>query len=787
MTQSGPRPEKSNAALWARLNLDARALVSAHLCAPHSDAVTAVWSQRDPVASKKHAFLTSYIPDQTSYTSSQPAELAPAPASKIYPSPSRRFYLRFVPLPSAPSKSLLAELWSDAGLEFSWPIKDSVHGSVYTDDFFGSVAWSPDERFVAYIADTPAPSSDDKDSDPASTWAIPLRHKFQADSRGPFGELYVGSRSPALYIADVHTGAVALAAHPPSYHLGEPQWSDSGWIVCTARHTAKTTDGQPLPIPDDLGIIYCYNRLCSIVAFKAPDSFDAVSCVGDSLVLVSNPSYPLDYCCNSPRFSPDGRDLIYISAPRLRKGAADTYFLPHNTTKILRCVSVAEDCFSRPVTLIGVPEHPKHDQFPGLYLHGLVQRPWLRPDTVVLTTTWGFSDKVIAATFDRRDGVLVPVADLRDLFADCQYGNGDVDGFEGPDIAKGSVSLLDVYGGNLLVAASDPASPRQLLTLRDNGASEPFSAQWVSHPSARAAKLRSLVQAQHCVSLIVQGPEGEATGLPARLANKGVDDAMETFQVSLLLPTSNGNDGRAPLAVFPHGGPHTASLNGFTVGAAALLACGFAVMYVNYRGSLGLGQKSLESLLGRIGTQDVIEVAQATRWALNEKDFKLDSEKTVFVGGSHSGFIGAHTSLIPGLFKRTVLRNPVVNVASMAGASDIPDWTFAETAQMHEGAGGGMVPDDRQLGIMYRVSPVSKVIRGKERGAYPRTLLQVGASDKRVPPTQSLEWRRLLNAVFGEGVVTVRWYEVSQHPIDDVCEGDDAWVQALDFLCEVFE
>lgn len=56
----------------------------------------------------------------------------------------------------------------------------------------------------------------------------------------------------------------------------------------------------------------------------------------------------------------------------------------------------------------------------------------------------------------------------------------------------------------MLVAASDPGFPGKLLTFLDNGTSEPYSAQFFSHQSARAAKLRSFILDQHCVCHIVQ-------------------------------------------------------------------------------------------------------------------------------------------------------------------------------------------------------------------------------------------------------------------------------------------
>lgn len=101
---------------------------------------------------------------------------------------------------------------------------------------------------------------------------------------------------------------------------------------------------------------------------------------------------------------------------------------------------------------------------------------------------------------------------------------------------------------------------------------------------------------------------------------------------------------------------------------------GYAVLLVNYRGSIGAGQNSVEFLLGRIGKSDVADCIQATQQAFSQYPW-LDSNRTVLVGGSHGGFLVTHLSgQYPDMFKAVVARNPVIDVASMTIISDIPDW-----------------------------------------------------------------------------------------------------------------
>lgn len=97
-------------------------------------------------------------------------------------------------------------------------------------------------------------------------------------------------------------------------------------------------------------------------------------------------------------------------------------------------------------------------------------------------------------------------------------------------------------------------------------------------------------------------------------------------------------------------------------------------MLINYRGSIGAGQDSVNFLLGRIGTSDVADCIQAIDEAFSKYSW-LDPNRVILVGGSHGGFLVTHLSgQYPTKFKVVVARNPVIDVASMSIISDIPDW-----------------------------------------------------------------------------------------------------------------
>lgn len=452
--------------------------------------------------------------------------------------------------------------------------------------------------------------------------------------------------------------------------------------------------------PFRLGLVYCHNRMSKLFHMDMNGTFTVIS----------------EGCSNvrTPRVSPDGKKIAFL---RSKVGG------PHAKCSQL-CLLSWPSKQERIVVDVVEREKRIHDDhlFFGIYtFSGLPRRCWLKDSERLVISTVSHSD-IVSCVIHTTDGTIV----------------------EMPHV--GSHVVTDVFDDYLLVNFSTLAHPNQILLgcVPSKGQEDCIKMNQVT-PTREIPNVSSL---EYSVWEFVND-----TPHP--------NPKYSDISISLLYygPVSNTKGAsKRPLICWPHGGPHSSSINSYSMAATFFVALGYSVVFVNYRGSIGFGQDGVDSLPGNCGLTDVDDVHKATLNCLKRFSEVLDESKVFLVGGSHGGFLVTHLAAqYPDFYKAVAARNAVIDISAMPAVSDIPDWSFVESGFTYE---HDKIPDGATLSRMLEISPISRIDSIKAP-----ILLLVGKNDARVPPSQSLYFHRLLLA---RGVETKLHLYDDCHPLRKV-------------------
>lgn len=581
-----------------------------------------------------------------------------------------------------------------------------------------------------------------------------------------------------LFVADIGgTGKIKeITGMPTDLTPGQPRFSKDG------KHVVYTAWGCE---PRKLGMIYCYQRPCNLYsvpvgALLAGMVAEEEETAGEKELVEDGEKHtclcPSWRLARSARFSPSGDRMVWLS----REEGFDTH------SGCFRLTSASWDAekgtfASSPRTLVDTVDVPESAAaFPGLWMDDLPDSCWT-PDgaSLYLTSAWGSRQSVVKV--DAETGKVERV-----VGATAASGQKPATG----ELDDSSASVLTVGEGGVYVSGSSPNSPGGIAVIPSEGH------KVIIGPAVGGASITPSVRVSRDLSVeleqAIAGIRWRVLSVPVSRGESGdsAQQGAKDFEAILLMPPGQSNGPAAkgnhrssvPLVVVPHGGPHGVMPTAFVPAYAFLCATqGFAVLHVNFRGSTGFGTAALESLPGRVGTQDVADVLAATKMALALEPEALDATRVGVVGGSHGGFLGAHlTAQHPDVFKVTALRNPVTNIASMVTISDIPDWCYVEA--MGCGKYDWDVfrpPTAEELKIMWDASPVAHI-----DGVVAPTLVALGAKDRRVPQSQGLEW---FHALKSKGVETkLLIYPEDVHAIDKPASEADQWLNIVGWLKKHF-
>uniref|UniRef100_A0A8C5IR31 Acylamino-acid-releasing enzyme n=1 Tax=Junco hyemalis TaxID=40217 RepID=A0A8C5IR31_JUNHY len=584
------------------------------------------------------------------------------------------------------------------------------HGSVYDDDQFGCLAWSHSETHLLYVA----------------------------EKKRPKAESFFQSKAPELGTSDEDTGHPKKEDAPIKgeqfvYHedWGETLSTRSVPVLCVLDIEGNSisvlegipehlSPGQAFWSPEDTGVVFvgwwhdpfrlglrhCTNRRSALFY---------VDLTGGRCELLSEDTRAVW----SPRLSPDGCRIVYLE---------NNVLGPHQQCSQLRMY----DWYTKHTsTVLEAVPRQAWGAFPGIYCGALPGMCWAADSRRILLDTAQRSQQDVFVV-DTATGTTTSLT---------------------ADSPQGSWSVLTIDRDLLVARFSTPSCPPMLKVAVLPAAGHEAQTQWICLQDAPPVPGISWG-----IRTLQPPPEQEHPQYG------GLD-----FDAILMRPSEGPAGQKPPLVVMPHGGPHSVFTAGWMLYPAALCRVGFAVLLVNYRGSLGFGQDSVASLPGNVGTQDVRDVQLCVERVLQEE--KLDASRVALVGGSHGGFLACHLiGQFPDTYRACVVRNPVVNIASMVATTDIPDWCLTETGLPYK---PDALPDPAQWTEMLHKSP----IRYADRVRAP-VLLMLGEDDRRVPPKQGLEYYRALKA---RGVPTrLLWYPGNNHALAGVeAEADGFMNMAL--------
>lgn len=202
-------------------------------------------------------------------------------------------------------------VYQDNQLVSTFKAPKTLHGSIYLGERKGGIAWSYDEKTLAYVAEknvTNSPTfwenvntideNNDKD-------AMPLPGaKFEYED--DWGEQYEGKKNASIFLATIATGKIEeMKGVPANLTCADVIFvPDSNELVFAATETDK---------PKRLGIIYCYNRPIALYHVVLDKEDQAKNVVKKLELVPQDEESKTIGTMRNPRFSPDGKQLAFLA------------------------------------------------------------------------------------------------------------------------------------------------------------------------------------------------------------------------------------------------------------------------------------------------------------------------------------------------------------------------------------------------------------------------------------------------------------------------------------------
>lgn len=218
--------------------------------------------------------------------------------------------------------------------------------------------------------------------------------------------------------------------------------------------------------------------------------------------------------------------------------------------------------------------------------------------------------------------------------------------------------------------------------------------------------------------------DGLDLSTPERIEYTSTDGL--TIEGWVMLPPIVKKETKIPLVLQIHGGPHSAYGYGFQHEWQLMAAEGYAVLYMNPRGSQGYGEEFLQQVVGDWGGKDYEDLMKGLEVTLRTYP-SIDTDALFVTGASYGGYMTNMITARTARFKAAITQNAVTNLYSMFGTSDIG--FYFNSAQL----GGADMWEDEET--VMKFSPIRYA-----KSVQTPTLVLHNENDYRCPMEQAEQW-----------------------------------------------
>ncbi|CAI5741323.1 unnamed protein product [Peronospora destructor] len=252
--------------LFAQVVASSKSLVSGFLSVDNvsdSASVQLVWGKTDLVNNVTHKYQVQH--HVSDLTQKQPKVLVTGfptywtnDYTSVSPSTKRVVSLNVERGKGGETSEEVFNVFEDNQLISTFKAPKTLHGSIYLGEREGGIAWSYDEKTIAYVAEkivvkSPAfwknvntlNESKDKEDTPLPG----AKFEYEDD----WGEQYEGKKTASIFLATVATGKIEEVKGVPT----NLTCADVAFVPSNNELVFAATETDN---PKRLGIIYCYNR-----------------------------------------------------------------------------------------------------------------------------------------------------------------------------------------------------------------------------------------------------------------------------------------------------------------------------------------------------------------------------------------------------------------------------------------------------------------------------------------------------------------------------------------------